>query len=79
MADELFVNVFGSVARTELKQVSLRSLSVRDLKERVYQTLSINRSEHGKQLSVVMAVHSASVGSSVCASNLHYNRIITSQ
>ena len=72
MADELFVNVYGSVRRTELKEVDLNSLSVHDLKERVYQALNINRSEHGKQFPpyTLLITLPATAGSSVyvCAS-----------
>lgn len=53
MADELFVNVFGSGQRTELKEeVNLSSMSVRDLKECVYKAVDVNKSEHGKYFTI---------------------------
>ena len=49
MADELFVNVFGSVRRTELKEeVNLSSMSVHDLKEKVYKAVGVDKSQYGK-------------------------------
>lgn len=49
MADELFVNVFGSGRRTELKEeVDLSSMSIHDLKELVYKATGVDKSEHGK-------------------------------
>lgn len=49
MADELFVNVFGSGRRTELKaEVNLSSMSVHDLKECVYKAVDVSKNEHGK-------------------------------
>ena len=49
MADELFVNVFGSVRRTELKEeVNLSSMSVHDLKEKVYKAVGADKSQYGK-------------------------------
>ncbi len=51
MADELFVNVFGSGRRTELKEeVNLSSMSVQDLKEKVYKAVGVDKSEYGKSI-----------------------------